>query len=175
MKGDNLFLVDVEADGPCPMHGSMIELGIVKFGIGKTPEFYANMRPLVEKYNPEALKAIGRTREETLDWPEPVIAMRDMDKWLAANCTGRPVFVSDNPAFDWQWVNFYCWEYLNKNPFGFSARRIGDFAAGLERHFWARQDWKKLRVTKHTHNPVDDARGNCEALYTLINGRREYE
>jgi hypothetical protein len=25
-------------------------------------------------------------------------------------------------------------------------------------------DWKKYRVTKHSHNPVDDARGNAEAL-----------
>jgi len=30
-------------------------------------------------------------------------------------------------------------------------------------------DWKrKYRVTKHTHNPVDDARGNAEALKTII-------
>jgi len=25
-------------------------------------------------------------------------------------------------------------------------------------------EWKKFRVTEHTHNPVDDARGNAEAL-----------
>ena len=25
-------------------------------------------------------------------------------------------------------------------------------------------EWKKYRVTRHTHNPVDDARGNAEAL-----------
>lgn len=25
-------------------------------------------------------------------------------------------------------------------------------------------EWKKYRVTAHTHNPVDDARGNAEAL-----------
>ena len=25
-------------------------------------------------------------------------------------------------------------------------------------------EWKKYRVTLHTHNPVDDARGNAEAL-----------
>ncbi len=24
--------------------------------------------------------------------------------------------------------------------------------------------WKKYRVTRHTHNPVDDARGHAEAL-----------
>jgi hypothetical protein len=25
-------------------------------------------------------------------------------------------------------------------------------------------EWKKFRITKHTHNPVDDAVGNAEAL-----------
>jgi hypothetical protein len=25
-------------------------------------------------------------------------------------------------------------------------------------------EWKKYRISKHTHNPVDDARGNAEAL-----------
>ena len=27
--------------------------------------------------------------------------------------------------------------------------------------------WKHLRVTKHTHNPVDDAKGNAEVLLKL--------
>ena len=27
--------------------------------------------------------------------------------------------------------------------------------------------WKHLRITKHTHNPVDDARGNAEALLKM--------
>jgi hypothetical protein len=28
--------------------------------------------------------------------------------------------------------------------------------------------WKKRRVTNHTHNPVDDARGNVEALRWIL-------
>jgi hypothetical protein len=32
-----------------------------------------------------------------------------------------------------------------------------------------RENFKHLRVTKHTHNPVDDARGNAEALLYMIN------
>jgi hypothetical protein len=27
--------------------------------------------------------------------------------------------------------------------------------------------WKKLRTTKHTHHPVDDAMGNAEALLKM--------
>ena len=28
-------------------------------------------------------------------------------------------------------------------------------------------EWKKYRLTTHTHNPVDDAKGNAEALKKL--------
>ena len=41
------------------------------------------------------------------------------------------VFVSDNPAYDFQWINFYFWRYFGMNPFGHSGRRIADFYAGL--------------------------------------------
>ena len=30
-------------------------------------------------------------------------------------------------------------------------------------------NFKHLRKTKHTHDPVDDARGNAEALLTMKN------
>lgn len=89
--------------------------------------------------------------------------------WVAStNDKGRPVLVSDNPAYDWQWINFYMWRYFGGNPFGFSARRIGDFYAGLQGDFFARQHWRRLRKTPHDHNPVNDAMGNAEALRHLL-------
>lgn len=84
----------------------------------------------------------------------------------------RPVFVSDNPAYDWQWINFYFWKHLGGNPFGHSARRIGDFYAGLVGDFRAASKWKKLRITPHDHNPVNDARGNAEAFRRMLEGER---
>ncbi len=41
---------------------------------------------------------------------------------------------------------------------------IGDLYAGLVKDVSKATEWKKYRVTAHTHNPVDDARGNAEAL-----------
>lgn len=84
----------------------------------------------------------------------------------------RPVFVSDNPAYDWQWINYYFWKHHGSNPFGHSARRIGDFYAGLRSDFWSSSRWKKLRVTKHDHHPVHDALGNVEAFRRMLNGER---
>ena len=90
--------------------------------------------------------------------------------WLKEVSDKRPVFVSDNPAYDWQWINYYFWRYLGENPFGHSARRIGDFYAGLVGNFYKANEWKRLRETPHDHNPVNDAIGNVEALQKLLDG-----
>lgn len=82
----------------------------------------------------------------------------------------RPVFVSDNPAYDWQWINFCMDKYGIKNPFGHSARRISDFYAGLKGDWKNTQGWKRFRKTPHDHNPVNDAMGNVEAFERIING-----
>ena len=84
----------------------------------------------------------------------------------------KPIFVSDNPAFDWQWINDGFWRTLGRNPFGHSARRIGDFYAGLVGDFTNSSSWKKLRSTPHDHNPVNDAMGNLEAFERLLNGEK---
>lgn len=96
---------------------------------------------------------------------------RKFAEWLG-QFDGRSVFVSDNPAYDWQWINFYFWKHLGHNPFGHSARRIGDFYAGLVGDFYAASRWKKLRITKHDHNPVNDAMGNVEAFARMLRGER---
>lgn len=82
------------------------------------------------------------------------------------------IFVSDNPAYDFQWINFYFWRHIGTNPFGHSARRIGDFYAGCVGDWKAASKWKRLRRTPHDHHPVHDALGNAEALIRILNGER---
>jgi hypothetical protein len=76
---------------------------------------------------------------------------------------GRPVSVPHNLAFDWQFINYYFHRFVGRNPFDFSVRRLGDLDAGLVKEVHKATEWKKYRVTPHTHNPVDDARANAEA------------
>jgi hypothetical protein len=79
--------------------------------------------------------------------------------------------MSDNPAFDWQWINYYFHRYLGENPFGYSARRIGDVYCGAMGNMRAK--WKHLRKTVHDHHPVNDAKGNAEAFRVMQEMMRE--
>lgn len=161
-----LIVVDVEADGPCPGLYSMVCFGAVVVEPDFKPEnrFYGKTCPISELWKPEALAISGFTREQHEEFPDPLETMRKFEIWIK-RIPGRPIFISDNPAFDWQFINYYCHSYLDANPFGFSARRIGDLWCGLRKD--ARAQWKHLRKTKHTHDPVDDALGNCEALLEI--------
>lgn len=58
---------------------------------------------------------------------------------------------------------------LNENPFGHTSRNLNDIYKGIERNMF--KSFKHLRKTKHTHNPVDDATGNAEALLRI---KQEY-
>ena len=92
--------------------------------------------------------------------------------WLDRFSADRLVFVTDNPAYDWPPIHWHFIRYLGENPFGHSARRIGDFYAGLVGNWKRSSDWKRLRVTKHDHNPVNDAMGNVEAFARILAGDR---
>ena len=155
-------MVDVEADGPIPGDYSMIELGavVVEPGLGRT--FHARMRPISERWVPRALAVSGSTREETLTFADPGQEMARFARWLRVETGGKCTFVSDNNGFDWQFVNWYFHHFLGESPFGHSSQNLGSLYKGLVRDCF--QNFKHLRRTAHTHHPVDDARGNAEAL-----------
>lgn len=157
--------VDVEADGPSPVTHSLLQIGAVSINGDR---FKANIRPRKgQKFSQQALTAIGMTRQQTLAFPDYPIGVKDFHAWLMENFVkknARPVFWSDNPAFDWQFINGYFSLLELDNPFGFSARRIGDLFAGLNRDISKTVQWKKWRKTEHTHDALDDALGNMEAF-----------
>jgi DNA polymerase III epsilon subunit-like protein len=160
----SFIIVDVESDGPIPADYSMVCFGAVLFDEALDKSFYGQTRPVSERFDAEALAISGFSREQHLGFDEPKDVMEKFAAWLEEHSEGRPVFVSDNVAFDWQFINYYFHKFLGRNPFGFSGRRIGDIYAGLMRDVYRATEWKKYRMTKHTHNPVDDAQGNAEAL-----------
>ncbi len=159
------YVVDTETDGPLYGVNSMICFGIVRLDRDLKTTFYGQVAPISNEFIAETLAVSGITREQHLTFPDPQITMGRMQEWIAAtNRSGKPTFVSDNPAFDFAWINYYSHRYLKSNPFGHSARRIGDLYAGFMRNSSKASEWKKFRKTMHTHDPVDDAMGNAEAL-----------
>ena len=161
-------VVDVETDGPCPGMHSMVCFGAVIVEAGFQRTFYAELKPISDTYISEASAISGFSREQTLKFPDPRDAMQNFEIWLNKNMNGkRPIFWSDNNGFDFAFVNFYFWQQLGRNPFGWSSANIGSLYKGLTKNTYA--TFKRLRDTKHTHNPVDDARGNAEALLKIFN------
>ncbi len=162
------IVVDVEADGEIPYKYSMVCFGAVIVEPTLTKTFYGKTKPTSDIWIKDALAISGFTRKQHMKFDDPRTVMENFTKWIQENSIGKPIFISDNPAFDWQWINYYFHTFIGKNPFGFSARRIGDLYCGMKMDTGLNQEWKrKLRKTKHDHNPVNDAIGNAEALLAM--------
>ncbi|MDQ8190918.1 exonuclease domain-containing protein [Roseibacillus persicicus] len=159
------IMVDVESDGPIPGDYSMICFGAVVVEDGLTRRFYGQLRPISDQFIADALAVSGFSREETLAFPEPQEVMESFAKWLGEVGSDRLMFVSDNNGFDWQFINWYFHHFTGCNPFGFSSTNLGSFYKGLVQDTF--KNFKHLRKTKHTHHPVDDAKGNAEALLAM--------
>ena len=137
-----LIFVDCEGHGPAPTLNDekLFEFGAVEYHTGKS------------------FHGVGATEKTFIDF----------DEWLGQFRGFHLVFISDNIAYDWQFVNLYFHKFLGRNPFGWSGRRISDFYAGLKKDFYSTQSWKKWRMTPHDHNPVNDSRGNVEAFRRML-------
>ena len=102
MKKLTNIIVDCEASGPCPGAGDLIEFAAVaesgeEFKSAKFP-------PTFDRFDPGAYKALKLTREEHLKYDGSFVKeARRFAEWCG---TERQAFWSDNPAFDWQWINW---------------------------------------------------------------------
>ncbi len=164
------IMVDIEADGPIPGDYSMISFGAILVNDDLDKTFYGKIKPISDNWIPEALAVSGFTREETMAFEAPEKVMQDFANWIRANCKDQPIFISDNNGFDWMFVCWYFHHFTGKNPFGHSSQNLGSLYKGIVKDMF--KNFKHLRVTKHTHNPVDDAKGNAEALLRI---KKDYE
>lgn len=155
-----LIFVDVEATSLSPFSGYMTEFGAVEY---ETEASFHGVFWEAEPHpdNPAQPRITGKQFDAHK-------VMSNFDQWLAAFKTDRLVFVSDNPAYDWQWMSFGFDKTLGRNPFGHSGRRISDFYAGLNNNWRTTQAWKKWRITEHDHMPVRDALGNVQAFKRIV-------
>src|SRR5262249_29783487 len=156
-----LIFVDVEATGNSPINGKMTEFGAVDY---RTRQTFHGV--IWESRPADGNPAVSVITGNQIAPLEKVVA--DFVRWTDDLEKGHPIFVSDNPAYDFQWISAAFAAAGIDNPFGHSARRISDFWAGLNRNWSNTQDWKRYRVTPHDHNPVNDAMGNAEAFEHIL-------
>jgi hypothetical protein len=155
-------MVDIEADGPIPGDYSMISFGAVLVKEGLDETFYGRLKPISQNWDPTALAVSGFTRDDTLCFDDPATVMRNFGDWIRQATQGRAFFVSDNNGFDWQFINWYFCHFTGRNPFGHWSTNLGSLYKGLVKGMF--QNFKHLRKTRH---PVEDARGNAEALLAM--------
>lgn len=158
-------MVDIESDGPIPGDYSMISIGAVVVDEKLDRTFRADLRPISENYREAALEICGVTREETLSYPEPAGVMEDFEGWIGKTTIGKPRLVSDNNGFDWMFICWYFHHFRGDNPFGYSSMNLGSFYRGFVQDLG--KSFKHLRKTEHTHDPLDDAVGNAEAMLAV--------
>lgn len=159
------IMVDIESDGPIPGIYSMVSIGAVVVEESLQKTFFAQLKPISENWIDEALQVSGYSRKECMDFEEPKQVMENFENWIMENSKGKHIFISDNNGFDWMFVCWYFHKFLKRNPFGFSSQNLGSLYKGMEKDVF--KNFKHLRKTKHTHHPVDDARGNAEALLAM--------
>lgn len=172
------FVSDVESTGPDFARHNMYQLAYVPVLEDGTilPGRSLDLQFATEYHHPYTLSFIKRALGLTLEMLKArksaipsEQAMKefenDITKCLEVTGAKKAIFVSDNLAFDWGFVNTYFHRYCNKNPFGYSGRDIPSFSLGF---YGTRGAWKKHRTQAHTHNALDDVMGNAGAVAKMI-------
>lgn len=157
----NYIFVDVEAVGISPVRGTMTEFGAVHEKSLRT--FHGILFEGTPDPENPAIPVVGKRVASD------ILVAVSFEAWLKDVCgNDRPIFVSDNVAYDWMWIaGMFDRARFEENPFGHSGRRISDFWAGLNNNWGETQSWKDFRETKHDHMPVNDAMGNVEAFQAI--------
>src|ERR1700742_39191 len=76
------------------------------------------------KTQPEAWEEVNRDRQPCAR------AIPDFADW-AGKLPGKPVAVGWPIAFDFAFINYYCWRYAGRNPLGFGGLDIRSYANGV--------------------------------------------
>ncbi|MFC7257697.1 exonuclease [Streptomyces lutosisoli] len=184
---------DMEADGPVPGPFSMSSFGLAVAGVRDgvafqafdpaERTFYAELKPISDAYDPEALAISGLDRGRlTREGQKPAQAMNAAADWLATvsdELDAAPVFVAYPLGYDWMWMYWYFMQFAsNGSPFGHSrcldlktlyatkadSPIIGSTKRSMPRHL--------LSSRPHTHNALDDAIEQAELFQNLMHWNR---
>jgi hypothetical protein len=182
---DVYFSADIETDGPIPGEYSMLSFALVYAGrfdgttierpVDYAESFDAELRPMAERFQPEALAVNGLDRDHLLvHGRDPREAMGDAAAWVRAHLHGgTPILVAYPLSFDWTWLYWYFVHFLGSSPFNHS--RCLDLKTAIAirgRRPVAASGHDKLPAAlrpthPRTHRALDDAIEQAQILANL--------
>ncbi len=183
---DIYFSVDVESDGPIPGPFSMLSFALVAVATFDGEHFerlepredaqYWELRPISERFDPEALSINGLDRERLQrEGSDPARAMREADQWVRNVADGRrAVFVAYPAAFDWSFMHWYFSYFVGESPFGHGtcidirSLYIGAAGSTYAESSKSRLPLELLPQAAHTHHALDDAVEQGELFSNLF-------
>ena len=181
--------VDVEADGPIPGPYSMLSFGMAACGTSDGHvfaaadpaecTFYAELKPISDAYDPEALAVSGLDRDHlAADGRDPAEAMNTAAAWVAevaGEAGASPVLVAYPLGFDWMFLYWYWMRFADAgSPFGHSRhldlKSLYATKAGtmVTRSTKRQMPAGLLSDRPHTHNALDDAIEQAELFQNLV-------
>ena len=184
---DIYFSADVETDGPIPGPFSMLSFALVYAGrfdgtTFETPESYdrffrAELRPISDDFQVEALKVNGLDRERLRrEGRDPALAMTEAARWVwDVAAGGRPVVVAYPLSFDWTWLYWYFVRFSSEgSPFNhsgcFDIKTAYAVKAGVPIAEAGRQQLRSelLPPGEHTHDALEDAIEQAQIFANLF-------
>jgi DNA polymerase III epsilon subunit-like protein len=183
---DVYFSVDVESDGPIPGRFSMLSFALVAVARFDGEHFvrfdphtenrYWELRPISERFDPEALAINGLDRERLLrEGTPPEAAMDEADRWVRRTAgRDRAVLVAYPAVFDWSFVHWYFSSFAGSSPFGHGAcidirsLYIGATGSTYSESSKSNLPFELLPQAPHTHNALDDAIEQGELFVNLF-------
>jgi hypothetical protein len=187
---DVYFSADVETDGPIPGPFSMLSFGLVYAGTFdgkefKRPQdysrnFYKELRPISNNYEPEALRVNGLDRARLcVEGETPESAMTAASGWVQQIAgDGRPVLVAYPLSFDWAWLYWYFIRFSSEgSPFNhsqcFDIKTAFAIKAAIPIVEAGRSKLlNSLRPQrKHSHHALEDAMEQAEVFANVFEWR----
>ncbi len=185
-----IFIVtDIEADGPTPLHSSMLSFASVAITADGTRhgEFEAVLVPRPDRQPDETTMSWWQTQPEaweaaTTGAEDPALVMPRYADWVEA-LPGMKVFAAAPMIFDGLWMDHYLDEFAGTRVLGgpFKSRQIFR-GGGVCLYTMAGtlrgtpySDWGMSKLPAefyghiaHTHRAIDDARGFANVLVELF-------
>jgi DNA polymerase III alpha subunit (gram-positive type) len=155
-------LVDIESNGPIPGDYSMTQLGAVVVDDRLDKTFKVNIKQISEKFEKDRVD-----HTHLINAMDAKTAMQNFKAWIKKSAPNDPVFVSDNNGYDWMFVCWYFWHFLDENPFGYSSTNLNTFYKGISKDLSV--NIRNLRTRELTHDALEDAIDNAKVMLRLIN------